>query len=103
MRIALIRRPGRHADRHTDGTRRVYAAHTVPGGTWLREADIDDPARLLGLDLGALGAGDADGFDRALDGRAHTGTPDPRLHQRQAGPLLRPAGAPARPGAHRLR
>lgn len=75
VRIALIRRPGRHPDHHTDGTRRVYAAHTVPGRTWLREADVDDPARLLGLDLGALGAGDADGFDQVLDGRAHTGAP----------------------------
>ncbi|MGX2994096.1 sucrase ferredoxin [Streptomyces sp. JNUCC 64] len=74
-RVALIRRPGRHADRHTDGPRRLYAAHTVPGATWLREASHGDPARLLDVDFRALGAGDPTGFDRAVGATAHRGDP----------------------------
>ncbi|MER6344691.1 sucrase ferredoxin [Streptomyces sp. NPDC001595] len=75
VRIALIRRPGRHADRHTSGVRRVYAAHTVPGGTWVRTAAIGDPRRLLDLDFTALGRGDHHTFDAALQGRPYTGDP----------------------------
>ncbi|MFF7609916.1 sucrase ferredoxin [Streptomyces parvulus] len=75
VRVALIRRPGRHADRGTPVERRVYAAHTVPGNVWVRGATIRDPRRLLDLDLAALGRGDHRGFDSALDGGPHRGDP----------------------------
>jgi hypothetical protein len=75
VRIALIRRPGRHADFGTPATRRVYAAHTTPGKVWLHEATTTDPRRLLDLDFAALGRGDHTTFDAALDGRPHTGDP----------------------------
>lgn len=70
VRVALIRRPGRHADAHAPARRQVYVAHTVPGRTWLRGAVTEDPRRLLDLDLTALGAGDHGDF-----GTAHTGAP----------------------------
>ncbi|MFI8190193.1 sucrase ferredoxin [Streptomyces sp. NPDC085946] len=75
VRIALIRRPGRHADRRVPATRRVYAAHTVPGRVWLHGATIGDPRRLLDLDFRALGRGDHRGFDTVLGGRPHEGGP----------------------------
>ncbi|MGV9290539.1 sucrase ferredoxin [Streptomyces sp. NPDC003719] len=75
VRIALIRRPGRHADRHTPADRRVYAAHTTPGNVWLHGATLSDPRRLLDLDFAALGGGDSRSFDAALTGRPHTGDP----------------------------
>ncbi|MGP3982817.1 sucrase ferredoxin [Streptomyces sp. KR80] len=58
VRLALIRQPGRHADLHTPSRRRVYAAHTRPGRSWIRTAEIDEPEQLLALDLAALGAGE---------------------------------------------
>ncbi|QIB43102.1 sucrase ferredoxin [Streptomyces aureoverticillatus] len=70
VRIALIRRPGRHADCHTPARHRVYVAHTVPGNAWLRSHVVDDPRQLLDLDFPALGAGDHGGF-----GTPHTGDP----------------------------
>ncbi|MEU4033694.1 sucrase ferredoxin [Streptomyces collinus] len=75
VRVALIRRPGRHADPGTPGPRQVYAAHTVPGNVWLHSATVRDPHRLLDLDLTALGAGDHRSFGAALGGRPHTGGP----------------------------
>ncbi|MEV3874914.1 sucrase ferredoxin [Streptomyces sp. NPDC049906] len=75
VRVALIRRPGRHADRHRAGRRRMYAAHTVPGAGWVREAPDGDPARLLDLDFTALGAGDPHGFDLHTGAGAHRGAP----------------------------
>ncbi|MFF8673195.1 sucrase ferredoxin [Streptomyces sp. NPDC015242] len=75
VRIALIRRPGRHADRRMPSSRRVYAAHTVPGRVWLHTATLTDPARLLDLDFAALGRGDHDGFDTLLGGQPHDGDP----------------------------
>ncbi|MEU6381502.1 sucrase ferredoxin [Streptomyces sp. NPDC046909] len=75
VRIALIRRPGRHADGGAPLVRRVYASHTAPGNVWLRSAEVGDPQRLLALDFAALGAGDHHSFDAALDGRPHTGDP----------------------------
>ncbi|MFF4755473.1 sucrase ferredoxin [Streptomyces sp. NPDC002514] len=75
VRIALIRRPGRHADPGTPAERQVYAAHTVPGGVWLRGATTRDPRGLLDLDYAALGAGDHRTFDTALGGRAHEAGP----------------------------
>ncbi|MFD9905170.1 sucrase ferredoxin [Streptomyces sp. NPDC059063] len=70
VRVALIRRPGRHADCHTPARHHVYVAHTSPGNTWLRTRVVDDPRQLLGLDFAALGAGDHGGF-----GTPHTGAP----------------------------
>ncbi|TWV57254.1 sucrase ferredoxin [Streptomyces misionensis] len=75
VRVALIRRPGRHADPGTGEIRQVYAAHTVPGRGWLHGAATRDPRRLLDLDLPALGAGDHRSFAAALGGRPHTGDP----------------------------
>jgi hypothetical protein len=75
VRVALIRRPGRHADCHMPGTRQVYVAHTLPGNAWLHGATTTDPRQLLDLDFAALGRGDHSTFDAALDGRPHTGDP----------------------------
>lgn len=75
VRVALIRRPGRHADPGRPALRQVYAAHTVPGAVWLHGATTRDPRRLLGLDFAALGAGDHRSFAAALEGRPHTGDP----------------------------
>ena len=68
VRLQLIRRPGRHADDHHPGEhRRVFLAHTRPGATWLERAHIDDPARLLDLDLDAVAAGQRPDFGRRDD------------------------------------
>ncbi|MEU7425506.1 sucrase ferredoxin [Streptomyces sp. NPDC040750] len=75
VRVALIRHPGRHADPGTPAIRRVYAAHTVPGHTWLHSATTRDPRCLLGLDFAALGAGDPRSFGAALGGLPHNGDP----------------------------
>ncbi|MEW1776505.1 sucrase ferredoxin [Streptomyces sp. NPDC086777] len=75
VRVALIRRPGRHADPGIPSARQVYVAHTVPGNIWLHSATTSDPARLLDLDLAALGAGDHRSFGAVLGGRPHPGTP----------------------------
>ncbi|WP_035852967.1 sucrase ferredoxin [Kitasatospora azatica] len=70
VRIALIRRPGRHADDRPTAGHQVVLAHTVPGRGWIRRAETLDPAALLELDFAALGAGDHGGF-----GSAHAGGP----------------------------
>jgi hypothetical protein len=75
VRIALIRRPGRHADFGPPAERHVYAAHTAPGNVWLHSAMTSDPEQLLNLDFTALGMGDHHTFDAALGGRSHTGDP----------------------------
>lgn len=75
VRIALIRRPGRHADRGTPAARQVYAAHTTPGNAWLHGATVTDPRRLLDLDFAALGRGDHRVFDTVLQAAPHTGDP----------------------------
>ncbi|MFF0225058.1 sucrase ferredoxin [Streptomyces sp. NPDC004629] len=75
VRIALIRRPGRHADPGTPAERQVYAAHTVPGKVWLRAATTRDPSTLLDLDYAALGAGDHRTFDTVLGARAYEAGP----------------------------
>ncbi|MFD6416547.1 sucrase ferredoxin [Streptomyces sp. NPDC060194] len=78
VRVALVRRPGPHADDRAQtapAPRQVYAAHTVPGRSWVRSARVGDPAALRRLDLAALGAGDPASFDHALGGEAHTGPP----------------------------
>lgn len=75
VRVALIRRPGRHADVRRPASRRVLAAHTAPGGTWIRTTDVRDPAHLLDLDLAALGSGEHAGFDDALGAGPYRGDP----------------------------
>ncbi|MBZ3904267.1 sucrase ferredoxin [Streptomyces griseiscabiei] len=75
VRVALIRRPGRHADRREVSERRVYVGHTVPGNVWLHSAMTSAPERLLDLDLAALGRGDHHTFGTVLRGRPHTGAP----------------------------
>ena len=70
VRIALIRRPGRHADCLPDAPREVIIGHTVPGRSWVRRTRVAEPAELLALDFAALGAGDHQGF-----GAEHAGGP----------------------------
>ncbi|KAA6213538.1 sucrase ferredoxin [Streptomyces albofaciens JCM 4342] len=62
VRVALIRRPGRHADCHGSTARRAFVAHTAPGRSWMRTAAITDPEALLSLDFARLGAGEHDGL-----------------------------------------
>ncbi|MFJ8939741.1 sucrase ferredoxin [Streptomyces sp. NPDC102365] len=75
VRVALIRRPGRHADCRKVAERQVYAAHTAPENVWLHSATTSDPGQLLTLDFAALGRGLSGSFDTALDGRPHAGDP----------------------------
>lgn len=72
VRVALIRRPGRHADCLPTPRHEVVIAHTVPapGRAWVRRSQVSDPAELLSLDFAALGAGDHGGF-----GAPHVGGP----------------------------
>ncbi|WP_338701330.1 sucrase/ferredoxin-like family protein [Streptomyces sp. Q6] len=70
VRVALIRRPGRHADFHAPTRHQVYVAHTAPGNAWLRSATVADPEALTRLDFASLGAGDHGGF-----GEPHGGAP----------------------------
>ncbi|WP_326687549.1 sucrase ferredoxin [Streptomyces sp. NBC_01795] len=70
-RVALIRRPGRHADgAGGPGHHRVFLARTVPGDSWVRTTEL--PSRggleaLRSLDFAALDghdvrSGEAEGF-----------------------------------------
>ncbi|MBW1595532.1 sucrase ferredoxin [Streptomyces sp. JJ38] len=61
VRVALIRRPGRHADRTPRPPRRVYLAHTLPGASWVRTWLTDTPETLSALDFAALGRGEHGG------------------------------------------
>ncbi|WP_405365283.1 sucrase ferredoxin [Kitasatospora sp. NBC_00039] len=70
VRVALIRRPGRHADCLPTARHEVIVAHSVPGRGWVRRAEVADPAELLGLDFAALGAGEHGGL-----GTEHVGGP----------------------------
>lgn len=58
VRVALIRRPGRHADCNGTSRHRMFLAHTAPGRTWIRTTTVTDPRAALGLDFTALGAGE---------------------------------------------
>ncbi|MGG2459168.1 sucrase ferredoxin [Streptomyces sp. RGM 3693] len=62
VRVALIRRPGRHADLHGIPRRRLFLAHTAPGRSWIRTTVATDPRAALGLDFVAAGAGDHGGL-----------------------------------------
>ena len=75
VRVALVRRPGRHADPGLPSVRHVYAAHCVPGNVWLHSATTRDPYALLDLDLAGLGAGDPRSFGTVLGGRPHPDGP----------------------------
>jgi hypothetical protein len=59
-RLALMRRPGRHAD--TDGGRTVWLSGAVPGAGTLYRATVADPADLLRVDLAALVRGENPGL-----------------------------------------
>ncbi|TDC79467.1 sucrase ferredoxin [Streptomyces hainanensis] len=62
VRVALIRRPGRHADRPGAAAgHRAYLAHTLPGNAWVRVTERVRPEALLDLDFARLGAGLHDG------------------------------------------
>ncbi|MBA0051985.1 sucrase ferredoxin [Streptomyces sp. AJS327] len=74
VRVALIRRPGPHADRHRAERRGAFLAHTLPGASWVRttvlEPGTSAPSSgaetiqqaLDALDFAALGAGDPGGL-----------------------------------------
>nr|WP_206323248.1 sucrase ferredoxin [Streptomyces sp. HNM0574] len=64
VRVALIRRPGRHADVPGAPRRTAFLAHTAPGRSWVRRTVLaGSPAPLLGLDFARLGSGDHEGAD----------------------------------------
>ncbi|WP_190146521.1 sucrase ferredoxin [Streptomyces glebosus] len=62
VRVALIRRPGRHADCHETSRRRMFLAHTAPGRSWIRTTTVTDPRAALDLDFTALGGGEHRGL-----------------------------------------
>ncbi|MFK8849571.1 sucrase ferredoxin [Streptomyces sp. Ac-502] len=62
VRVALIRRPGRHADCHGAPVRRAFLAHTAPSRSWIRTTSVADPETLLLLDFARLGAGEHGGL-----------------------------------------
>jgi hypothetical protein len=68
VRLALVRRPGRHADLHHPARHRVIVAHTAPEASWIRTAEVADPAELMSLDFAALGAGRDTGFGTPFSG-----------------------------------
>ncbi|MCB5906444.1 sucrase ferredoxin [Streptomyces pinistramenti] len=70
VRVALIRRPGRHADGHGAFSRRLFLAHTAPGCSWIRTTTATDLKDALRLDFAALGFGDHGGL-----WSPHTGDP----------------------------
>ncbi|NGO73989.1 sucrase ferredoxin, partial [Streptomyces boncukensis] len=76
-RLALIRRPGRHADHATPVRRRAFLAHTSPGASWIRTALLPDagggPETLRALDFAALAAGNDAGLPAAW--RPYEGEP----------------------------
>ncbi|MCX6459829.1 MAG: sucrase ferredoxin [Actinobacteria bacterium] len=59
--VIVARRPGKSAD-VDPATRRVWLAHTTPGGVRMRVADIADPRVLLDLDLAAMARGVGQGL-----------------------------------------
>jgi hypothetical protein len=61
-RLLLIRRPGRG----TSGPRRCFVAHTGRRDRWVEAAVLDDPAKLLDLDLGRVVAGERPGLGEPI-------------------------------------
>jgi len=75
-RASLIRRPGRHADKHANtprDSRHLLVAFTHPDNTWLLVAALASPAQVLLLDWAALQRGDLEAVRRA--GLSHSGWP----------------------------
>ncbi|MFH8348327.1 sucrase ferredoxin [Streptomyces sp. NPDC018045] len=68
VRVALVRRPGRHADCHGAPARRAFLAHTAPNRSWIRTASVTDPGTLPHLDFARLGSGEHDGLWEPYDG-----------------------------------
>ncbi|WP_079193865.1 sucrase ferredoxin [Streptomyces sp. CB02923] len=68
VRVALVRRPGRHADCHGSVARRAFLAHTAPDRPWIRTGSVTEPEALLRLDFARLGAGEHDGLWDPYDG-----------------------------------
>lgn len=71
VRVALIRRPGRHPDGAAGRPRRVYLAHTLPGRSWVRTGLLRGPGDLRDLDaaaMAALGQGRHGGLWEPYDG-----------------------------------
>lgn len=67
-RVALIRRPGRHADCSPTARHRVFLARTVPGDSWVRTAVLsgsDSLEALRDIDFAAVDAPEASGKDTA--------------------------------------
>lgn len=63
VRVALVRRPGRHPDHQDRFTpRQVIVAHTRPDRGWIRTTRLTDPRALADLDFAALGAGEHGGL-----------------------------------------
>jgi hypothetical protein len=67
LRLLLIRRPGRPADRGTGRPRACFVAHTSQAGRWLERRPLDDPAELLELDMAAVVAGKRPSFGEPVD------------------------------------
>ena len=64
VRVLLVRRPGRRAER---GRTRVFAARAEGADSWLEEGSLDEVEDVRDLDLGALGSGRSVGLDRRTD------------------------------------
>lgn len=68
VRVALIRRPGPHPDRHRPPLRRrAFLAHTLPRHSWLLGSALGNgpgsaAEELRALDFAALGSGDPGGL-----------------------------------------
>ncbi|MEV5597942.1 sucrase ferredoxin [Streptomyces sp. NPDC052496] len=62
VRVALVRRPGRHPDRHGAPARPAFLAHTAPNRSWIRTISVTDPETLLRLDFARLGTGEHGGL-----------------------------------------
>lgn len=75
VRPSLIRTPGPHADHGHEGHRAVLVASTHPERSWLLAGHVDDPARLLDLDLRAAAVGDLEAVHRSLPALAPTTVP----------------------------
>jgi hypothetical protein len=72
VRLALIRRPGRHPDLRSAKPRQVLISGTgagaSAGGTsWLERGSVASAAELLDLDFAAIGAGHAPGVGARVD------------------------------------
>ena len=57
-RLSLLRRPGRHADAHTQAGGVMAYLAWAGADPWLLQIRLDDPATLLELDVDALARGD---------------------------------------------